>query len=175
MIEPRRTLRYYKLKFIRLKGDPASLARGVALGVFIGITPTIPLHMTMIIAFSFVFRSSIIAGILASWVVSNPLTFLPQYYLSWKIGGFFSPHDLSWDRIQSVMDVISTHPGFSETMKTLGQLGLETILAMILGGCILAAPFTIASYFASYKFFTGVQKKRMAKRAARQGNGNHVL
>jgi len=38
-IEPQRTARYYYLKFIRLKGDPAMLARGVAVGVFIGITP----------------------------------------------------------------------------------------------------------------------------------------
>ena len=36
--------KYYYLKFIRLKGDPRSLALGTAIGVFVGLTPTIPLH-----------------------------------------------------------------------------------------------------------------------------------
>ncbi|MBU0960183.1 MAG: DUF2062 domain-containing protein, partial [Proteobacteria bacterium] len=35
----KRTSRYYYLKFVRLKGDPQSLAGGTAIGTFFGITP----------------------------------------------------------------------------------------------------------------------------------------
>jgi hypothetical protein len=41
----RRILRYQWLKFLRLQEDPRKLAWGMALGVFIGITPTIPFHL----------------------------------------------------------------------------------------------------------------------------------
>ena len=31
-------------RFISLKGEPANIAMGMAIGVFIGVTPTIPFH-----------------------------------------------------------------------------------------------------------------------------------
>ena len=72
-IEPQRTIRYYYLKFIRLKGDPSSLARGVAVGTFIGITPTIPFHTVMTLALAFLLRGSKVAALLATVIVSRDL------------------------------------------------------------------------------------------------------
>ena len=40
----KRTLKYCWLKLRRLQGDPKKLAWGMALGVFIGVTPTLPFH-----------------------------------------------------------------------------------------------------------------------------------
>ncbi len=37
-----RALRYHWLKFLRLQDDPRKLAWGMVLGVFVGITPTVP-------------------------------------------------------------------------------------------------------------------------------------
>jgi len=33
--QPQRALKYFYLRFIRLKGDPSTLAKGVAIGVFV--------------------------------------------------------------------------------------------------------------------------------------------
>ncbi|MDP3478975.1 MAG: DUF2062 domain-containing protein, partial [Desulfoprunum sp.] len=41
--------KYYYLRFLRLKGDPYSLAFGTAIGVFVGLTPTMPLHTAIIL------------------------------------------------------------------------------------------------------------------------------
>ncbi|MEA1867995.1 MAG: DUF2062 domain-containing protein, partial [Thermodesulfobacteriota bacterium] len=41
---PGRTVRYQWLRLVRLRGDPFVLARGIAIGTFIGLTPTIPFH-----------------------------------------------------------------------------------------------------------------------------------
>ena len=81
-IEPRRASRYYYLKFIRLRGNPGVLARGVAVGTFVGITPTIPFHTVLALFLAFILRGSKIAALLTSVLISNPLTFLLQYYLS---------------------------------------------------------------------------------------------
>ena len=159
----KRFFRYYYLRFIRLQGDPREIARGVAIGVFIGITPTIPLHTILIIAIALLFRAGKIAGVLASCVVSNPFTFFFQYYFSWRIGTWLLPYDLSWERIQTVMDVVSGHGSFMNSMEALGKLGGESILVMLTGGCILALPFTIAGYYVSLNYFTSLRRKKKKK------------
>ena len=76
---PLRTTRYFVLRFMRLRGSPYSLAMGTALGIFIGITPTIPLHTVAIIGITLLLRVSTLAGLIAGTVVCNPLTLVPQY------------------------------------------------------------------------------------------------
>lgn len=160
-----RFFRYYYLRFIRLQGDPREIARGVAIGVFIGITPTIPLHTVLILAFALLLRAGKIAGLLASCVVSNPLTFFFQYYFSWRIGTWLLPYDLSWERIQSVMDVVSGHGSFMNSLQALGKLGGESILIMLTGGTILALPIAIVCYFISLSYFSSLKRKKKEKLA----------
>ena len=52
----RRTVRYYWLKFRRLQGSPQKLAWGMALGVFIGITPTMPFPTVAALALAAILR-----------------------------------------------------------------------------------------------------------------------
>ena len=159
----KRALRYYYIKFIRLKGDPDVLARGVAIGIFIGITPTIPLHTGLVLFFALVFRATKIAALLACVMVINPLTFFLQYYLSWRIGNWLTPHDLSWIQISQIMGVLASEATFRETLDAVMSLGVETIIVMILGGCLLALPLSVAGYFSSLRFFTVLREKRAKK------------
>lgn len=163
--EPQRTAKYYYLRLLRLKGDPQSLARGVAIGTFIGITPTIPFHTMLIIAATVFIRSSAIAGLLVSVLVSNPLTFFFQYYFSWKIGSWLLRSDFCWEKIERTMKILLSDAGFQASVEALGRLSQDAILVMLVGGTILALPFTFAAYFLSMQFFTAVQKKRQAKKA----------
>jgi uncharacterized protein (DUF2062 family) len=80
--QPGRTAKYYYLRFLRLRGKPGELARGVAIGIFVGITPTIPFHTILALILAMILRGSKIAALLATVLVSNPLTFVSQkYYL----------------------------------------------------------------------------------------------
>ncbi len=158
-----RTRRYYYLRFIRLRGTPHSLALGSAIGVFIGITPTIPFHTIVIFFLSIVSRSSFIAGLISSWVVCNPLTYIPQYYLSLRIGNLVTPYDLSWNQIQSVVEVVLSDVSFTIRMKALLNVSYEAIIVMILGGTLLALPFALASYYISYLIFIKIKNKRLEK------------
>lgn len=161
---PRRLVRYYYLKFLRLQGDPRSIARGVAVGIFIGITPTIPLHTILILSFCLLFRASKVAGILASILVSNPFTFFIQYYLSWLVGTAIFPGLLSWQRLQQVMEVLSAgnsgFTGFKESMSAISSLGVDAITVLVVGGTLLALPFTALSYYYSLKLFIRLRNKR---------------
>jgi len=160
-----RFFRYYYLRFIRLQGDPREIARGIALGIFIGITPTIPLHTVLILLLAIFLRASKLAGLLASCVVSNPLTFFFQYYLSWRLGTWLTPYELSWERIHEIMAIISGHIGFQKTMAELSKLGWESIAVMLVGGAVLALPFAVAGYFLSLYFYNKLRRKRFIRRA----------
>ena len=158
----RRTIRYYYLRFIRLQGTPYSLAMGAAVGAAIAVTPTMPLHTVTIIPTTLLLRINTIAALIAGTIVSNPLTFAAQYYLSWKIGNFLLPHRLTLERLQQVLAMVK-EAGFIEGVKILSHLSVDALLVMLTGGFILAVPLGIATYFLSYRFFEHIQKKRRQK------------
>ena len=160
-----RQLRYFYLRFIRLQGDPRSIARGFAIGAFVGVTPTIPLHTILALTLALLCRGSKIAALLGTVVVSNPLTLLPQYYLSWKIGNRLIDTGVSWEKISAKLAGIFSGGGFIDSLSTLGHLSMKTIAAMVLGGSILALPIAALAYVAAYKFFVAVRKKYEEKHA----------
>jgi uncharacterized protein (DUF2062 family) len=157
-----RIARYYSLRFKRLRGDPRSLAMGTAVGVFIGITPTLPFHTIAIIGVTLLMRVSTIAALIAATVVSNPLTFAPQYYASWKVGDFLLPDRLTWDRIKEVLEVL-TSEGIMESIKTVSHLSMDAVFVMMTGGVLIALPLTFLSYYLSLRFFIKIREKRRRK------------
>ncbi len=157
-----RVARYYSLRFKRLRGDPRSLALGAAVGVFIGITPTLPLHTVAIIGVTLLMRVSTIAALIAATVVSNPLTFVPQYYISWKVGDTILPDRLTWERIKEVLDVLTTQ-GIADSLKTISHLSVDAVLVMMTGGILVALPFTFLTYYYSLRFFIKIREKRRQK------------
>jgi uncharacterized protein (DUF2062 family) len=162
-MNPKRTFRYYYLKFMRLKGDPQSLAWGTAFGTFLGLLPIIPLHTISVLFVTFVTRTSTIAGVLATLVVCNPLTYVPQYYFSIVIGNMITPYNFTWERMKEVLDILLSKPGLMESMQALGGIGYEAIVVLVVGGSVLALPFSVASYFLSLQLFTRIREKRRKK------------
>jgi len=162
--EPRRTIRYYMLRFVRLEGEPHFLARGLAIGVFVGILPIIPLHTVTILGLTILLRSSKLAGLLSSWLVSNPLTFFPQYYLSWRLGTWLIGQTITWHKVEHIMHMISNGAGFVATLGAISKLGWDAMITMIAGGSILALPFTVIGYFLALYMLTMVNRKRLQKR-----------
>jgi uncharacterized protein len=160
---PKRICRYYYLKFIRLKGDPQSLALGTAIGTFFGITPIIPFHTVLNLVITFLTRTSTIAALLATLIVCNPLTYVPQYYFSTVIGNAVTPYNFTWERMKAVLDILLAKPGIVESLQALAGLGYEAVIVLLVGGSILALPFTIASYFLSLRIFVRIRTKRSIK------------
>ena len=157
-----RIARYYYLRFIRLQGTPYSLAMGTALGAAIAVTPTLPTHTVVIVSITLLLRVNTIAAMIAGAVVSNPLTFAAQYYLSWKIGNWLLPGRLTWERLQGVLAMVK-EAGLVEGMKILSHLSFDAILVMLTGGFVLAVPLGVATYFISYRFFEHLREKRQQK------------
>ncbi len=129
----KRRLRYYWVKFKRLQGDPRSLAWGMALGVFIGVTPTVPFHTIMALTLAPLLRVSPVTAYLGIWIM-NPLTMAPMYWAAYKVGRVLLSS--SRPQIPAVLD-------FQARLHIFWHNGL----ALQLGGIIIAIPSAIISYF----------------------------
>jgi uncharacterized protein (DUF2062 family) len=157
-----RLFRYYILRIKRLRGDPGYLARGIGFGIFMGVLPLVPIQTMLLIPLSVAFRVSTIAAIVAATIVSNPLTFLPQYYITWRTGDLLLPGRISWPHLQQALVTIENE-GLLDGMISFSHLGLKAIMVILTGGAIIGVPMGLISYFISLYFFRAVQKKRAEK------------
>lgn len=130
----KRTFRYHWLKFLRLQDDPRKLAWGMALGIFVGVTPTVPFHTVTVLTLAPLLRISPVTAFLGIQIC-NPLTIPPFYLAAYKLGQFllFQGAPLRLPEIY--------------TLDTLMELLWRGGLALQVGGVILALPPAVASYF----------------------------
>lgn len=139
--------------FVRIKelqGDPRYIATGMAIGVFVGVTPTIPFHTLIAIALVFVFRGSKPAAAIGVWF-ANPIT-IPLFYIgSFKIGTLILnrpiPFDVKFESISALM-----------------TLGLDVTIAMIVGGAILGILPAVIAYILTYRIMTTVRQKALKRK-----------
>lgn len=154
--------RYYFLRIKRLRGNPEYLARGFAFGIFIGVLPLAPVQTIILVPLTILFRVSTLAAFIAGVLVSNPLTMIPQYYFTWKIGNAVLPGWVTWEQIEHALHVIAEQ-GLIDGLTALSQLGLKSIAVIETGGAIIGIPAGIISYFLARKFFHAVHERRLKR------------
>lgn len=131
---------------ISLKGNPRDLAFGLAIGVFIGVTPTIPFHTLLIVFICFLMKKNITAAYLGSWLISNPVT-IPLLYLSqYRLGKCLLGNGYPRCLIQEY------------SLLHLIQRGWDMILPLLIGGIIMAPFFAVPTYFIAHKILITVRK-----------------
>jgi uncharacterized protein (DUF2062 family) len=146
----RRVLRYHWLKFLRLQEDPRKLAWGMALGVFIAFTPTIPFHMVGALTLAALLRVSPVTAFLGIQIC-NPLTIPAIYLAAYKVGQFLL--------YRGKPLVFPETFSFEAWMGVLWQGGL----ALQVGGVILAIPPAIAAYFLTLWIVQRYHRRKAAK------------
>jgi uncharacterized protein (DUF2062 family) len=157
-----RLFKYYSIRVKRLRGNPYYLARGIAFGVFMGVLPLVPIQTLLLVPLSIALRVSTLAALIAATLVSNPLTFAPQYYLTWKLGNVILPGWISWHHLEQVLLNIE-HEGLIDGIITFSNLGMKAIAVILTGGILIGLPLAVISYFVSLQFFRSMQQRRAQK------------
>jgi uncharacterized protein len=150
---PKRLRKYNIREFVdrvkNLEGDPHYVATGMAIGVFVGITPTMPFHTVLAVALAFILRGSKVAAALGVWFC-NPITAPIFYWGSYKAGMYLlgnrAPFNVKYESILELLD-----------------LGMDVTIAMIVGGVILGILPGITSYFITRKIITTIRLRRASK------------
>ena len=147
MIPKKRFQTFYE-RFISLKGEPAQIAAGVAIGVFVGVTPTIPFHTGIIVLIGLLFRQNITAGYLGTLIISNPLTAPLLYVAQYELGRFL----LGMERSRFAIT--------DYTLHNIAALGWEILLPLLTGGILMAPFFAIPVYFVARRLIKAIRTRR---------------
>lgn len=123
-------------RFRDLPGDPHYIALGMAIGVFVGVTPTFPLHTLLALGLAVAVRGSKRAASLAVWF-GNPLTMPFFYYGSFRAGSALLGRPLG----------LELHDG---SWSELLQMGADAAIAMLAGGAIIAIVPAVLAYALTY-------------------------
>jgi uncharacterized protein (DUF2062 family) len=130
-------IRHWAKRTKALNGEPRYVAMGMAVGIFVSATPTIPFQTIIAVALAFIMRGSKAAAALGVWL-SNPITFPVFYLASYKIGAFLFG--------------ISTDPAIAgHTAPDLLKLGFDISLAAITGGIVIGIILAIGAYIITFQ------------------------
>ena len=144
----REKIQHFITRFKQLNGDPHYVALGMAIGVFISVTPTIPFHTVIALFLAFILRGSKAAAAIGVWF-SNPIT-IPLFYKG------------SYDVGVSILGNSAPFSTEYESILELLKLGADVTIAMITGGIILGILPGIAAYFTTRRIFI---KLRLQKKS----------
>ena len=79
-----------------LHSERETVARGIAIGLFIGLTPTVGIQTVLMLIGCIALRGYFPAAFAVSWI-TNPLTLVPLYWFFHGIGDFIFGHLLKPD------------------------------------------------------------------------------
>jgi len=152
-----RSLKKIYERFLRINGRPREIALGFALGLFIGMTPSMGIQTAIAILLAALFKWNKFSAAIGAWI-TNPLTAPFIYSFNYLIGARM----LEIKRGYS----LPTEIGISRMSQMLHKAP-EVFWALILGGAILGLPLAVAGYYFSYSAIIRYQE-RIKKTIARQ-------
>jgi len=153
-------------KVKRLNGNPHYVAFGMAIGVFVAITPTIPFHTILALALAILLKASKPAALLGVWV-SNPITVVFLYLACYKVGHFFFEGSLqAQESIELLIEHLESDAHFSQKVSYFNEFArtqIKTFMIMNAGGVILGLPSGVVTYFITKRFFAKLRKGKLIK------------
>ena len=161
-----RQIRYFYLRFIRLRGEPHELALGIAFGIFAGMMPIMPFQIALAVTLALIFKASKIAAALGTWV-SNPLNWYFLYSYSYKIGASILGIPGKSKIFSSVMASMRQGEEAIAIIAKIAGAGGSMAAAFVLGGLIMGLAAAIPSYFIFLNLFQLIRQWRQERRASK--------
>jgi len=122
--------------FRHQNGSPFFNAKGLAIGVFSGCFPFFGFQTLIGIFFAKLAKGNIVLAAIGTWI-SNPFTYIPLYYLNYKVGSFFlnNSSDNLIEKSFVIDDLWKQGRIFSLTLL-LGSSCVGLLLALICGSIV---------------------------------------
>lgn len=141
LVNPRHLLR----TLLMLDDTDHSIALGTAIGIGLGMTPTVGIQMILVGIVAFcthrLFHFNRIAAIVGVYI-SNPLTMIPIYWFLYEIGTLFVGGDVSHEQFSAIFQYES-FAGWWETVK---QIVISIGWPMLIGTAIVAPICGVVTY-----------------------------
>jgi len=144
-----RQLKLNLIRLMRLQDSPERIARGMALGLFLGMTPTFGVQMILALCAAILLRENKLAAVIGVWV-TNPVTAPFIYGLEYESGRFL---------------LGMPHPAMAIQFnyQFLQQLGWQVILPLCAGSLLFGIAAALVGYVITLKFVPAMRKWRIPR------------
>lgn len=137
---------YYR--FLQMRGEPRQIALGLALGVFIGMSPFMGLHAVTAIFLAAFFKWNKVASAIGV-LVSNPATAPFLYWFTYQVGEIFYSRKTPFNPadefgVTAILEILKKTP--------------EVLWVLTIGGVIVGLPMAFLTYWFSYNAITKYRK-----------------
>jgi len=143
-------------RLLKIRGEPREVALGFALGIFIGMSPTMGFQMAIAVFFAAVFKWNKISSAMGVWI-SNPFSAPFVYGATYLVGA----------KLIGLKKIIPLSEQFDmDALKILLTNAPEIIWALVIGGVVTGIPLAIISYYLCYSAVQRYQediKRNLAK------------
>lgn len=129
---------------LTLQDNAHSIALGTAIGLFIAWTPTVGIHMVLVIGICLMLRANKVAGLIAVYL-SNPITMVPMYWFAYWVGSRILDQELTYAELRSILN----YQGWDGLKAAFWRICVEFAGPMWLGGLLLAIVHAIPGYYAA--------------------------
>ncbi len=136
------------VRFLKIRGEPREIALGFALGLFVGMTPTMGFQIVIAVFLATLLKWNKISAALAVWI-TNPLTAPLIYGVTYLLGAKI----LGLNKYPALLGDLSSGAFFTMIKKT-----PEIIGAMTVGGIMVGIPLALTGYYFAYSAINKYQE-----------------
>lgn len=136
-------------KLLGIEDSAHSIALGTAIGMAVGMTPTVGAQSVIVIVLVFLtrrlFHFNRMAALLTIYI-SNPLTLVPIYYFLYWVGTFFVPGTVTQEDFARIVE----YNGAAGWWAAIKELFVDVGTPLLIGTAIVAPVSGLLTYPAVY-------------------------
>lgn len=152
--------RFFVYRVLSLDDTPHRIALGVAIGVFVAWTPSIPAQMVSVLALSWLLRANKLVGLPFVWI-SNPVTIIPIYGPNLLLGQWILGKPVG--NFNALYDAMHFETGLIDTTQLWWSAIRPILIELWVGSLIVATVLGVLTYFAMYRVIVVWRRRRHRK------------
>jgi len=177
LLRLRPVLRFIKYRILHIDDSPERIARGLAVGVFIGYLPVFGFQMMLAWTTATLLKANKVVAVLGVWV-SNAATAVFVYYPSYRLGRWLlgiraqkpeiAPQQLE-DLFEETVSLYRLLTEFhtSAFWKDVSAAAMNIGLEILIGGVIIGAVMSRLTYWGVYRLVLYYRRRKQAKKQRR--------
>ena len=163
----RRLFRYYYNKAVREKGTPEYIARGWAIGMFIGFAVPFGLQLMVSVPLAFLLKGSKLGSMVGTLATNHFTIFIIYPFQCW-LGSRLLGSSLTFAEIEKQLEMVFENQDYA----TLFSLGKTLIASFFIGGFLLAFVSTPICYYTVKYLVIQYRRNKEKRRLKKLGELN---
>ncbi len=149
--------RFLIYRVLHVDDTPHRIALGLAIGIFITWTPTIPCQMVLVVALSALLGANKLVGVPFVWI-SNPVTMWFMFGFDYWIGcRILGTHAKG---VRAFVEAINLTGAWHERLVSMWEVFGQFFWEIAIGSILVGLVSGVITYFVTYRAVVGYRKFR---------------